>query len=53
MHTGREITISARKKRRFVARDGENALMMGPYHFKIRPGALHVRVPDAAAEKVT
>jgi diacylglycerol kinase family enzyme len=53
MHTGHQITISARKKRRLVARDGENALMMGPYHFKIRPGALHVRVPDAAAEKVT
>ncbi|WP_386679767.1 diacylglycerol/lipid kinase family protein [Loktanella sp. R86503] len=51
MYTGHKITISARKKRRLVARDGENAQMVGPYHFKMRAAALQVRVPDRAAKE--
>lgn len=39
MHTGHEITISARKKRLIIARDGQNETMVGPYRFTIRPPA--------------
>jgi predicted pyridoxine 5'-phosphate oxidase superfamily flavin-nucleotide-binding protein len=46
--TGREIDIETRRRNRRVARDGEREKMGGPYRFRLRQGALTVKVPNDA-----
>ncbi len=50
MHIGEEIVINTKRGRRLVARDGENERMEGPYTFRVRRDAIHVRVPNAGTE---
>jgi diacylglycerol kinase family enzyme len=45
-----ELTIETRRKRLRVAFDGEIDLMKGLLHYRIRPGALRVIVPENEAE---
>lgn len=40
-----EITILTRRRRQLVAHDGEKTQMKGPFHLKVRHGALKVLVP--------
>ena len=40
-----EVKIETRRKRLRVAFDGEVDIMEGPFHYRIRPGALRVMVP--------
>jgi YegS/Rv2252/BmrU family lipid kinase len=46
----REVTIETRHKRLRVAFDGEVDVMEGPLHYRIRPGALRVIVPENEEE---
>lgn len=48
--TGEEITIETKRAKRLIAYDGEKERMPGPYHFRLLPGGLTVRVPEAAEE---
>jgi diacylglycerol kinase family enzyme len=41
-----EVTIETRHKRLRVAFDGEVDLMEVPLHYRVRPGALRVMVPE-------
>ena len=43
-----EVTIETKHKRLRVAFDGEVDVMAGPLHYRIRPGALRVIVPENA-----
>lgn len=47
LYTGKEIDIETSRSNRLVARDGERERMKGPYHFRLRPEALTVKVPPA------
>ncbi len=47
LHIGTDILIETRRSNRLVARDGEREAMKGPYRFRVRHGALQVRVPGA------
>ena len=42
----KEVTIETRRKRLRVAFDGEVDLMEVPLHYRVRPGALRVMVPE-------
>lgn len=44
----KDAIIETRRKRMHVATDGEVTLMDTPLHYRVRPGALRVIVPDAA-----
>jgi diacylglycerol kinase family enzyme len=44
--TVREARIETHRRRLLVARDGEVAWMETPLHYRTRPGALRVRVPN-------
>ncbi len=44
------LVIATRHQRIRVSTDGEVTLMQTPLHYRIRPGALHVIVPVAAAD---
>ena len=46
---GRDVLVALRRRRRFVARDGERERMTGPFRFVVRPDALQVIVPAGAA----
>jgi diacylglycerol kinase family enzyme len=46
-HSAQEIWVETRRHKRLpVATDGEVTLMTTPLHYRIRPGALRVIVPD-------
>lgn len=45
-----ELTIKTRRKRLRVAFDGEVDLIEGPFHYRSRPGALRVIVPENKTE---
>jgi YegS/Rv2252/BmrU family lipid kinase len=47
----REATIETRRPRLHVATDGEVRTFDSPLRYRIRPRALRVRAPDAAAEQ--
>jgi diacylglycerol kinase family enzyme len=40
-----EVTIELSRPRASVALDGEVSVMRPPFHFRMRPGALHLIVP--------
>lgn len=46
---GTDILVETRRRRRHVARDGERALLTGPFRFRLRRDALRVLVPPDAA----
>ncbi|WP_323764976.1 diacylglycerol/lipid kinase family protein [Marinovum sp.] len=48
--TGADITIETRRNKRLIAHDGEKERMPGPYRFRLRQGALTVRVPQDAEQ---
>lgn len=48
--TGEEITIETKRNKRLIAHDGEKERMPGPYRFRLRQGALTVRVPHDAEQ---
>lgn len=45
-----DLVIETVPARRDVAHDGERTRMTGPFHLRVRPGALRVLVPAGAAE---
>lgn len=47
----KEIWIETRKSRLRVATDGEVNIMPTPLHYRVRPGALHVLVPEESDER--
>lgn len=47
----KEIWINTKHRRLRVARDGEVTLMLPPLHYRIRPLALRVLVPEESGEK--
>jgi diacylglycerol kinase family enzyme len=49
--TAKEITIDSRHKHLRVATDGEINLMRTPLHYRVRPGALRVIVPQNSEAK--
>ncbi|MBE2276859.1 MAG: NAD(+)/NADH kinase [Rhodobacteraceae bacterium] len=50
LSSGQEITIETRAPRRTVARDGERGRLSTPLHFRLRPGALKVIVPQGGGQ---
>jgi diacylglycerol kinase family enzyme len=46
---GRDVRIETRRRRRFVARDGERERMTAPFRFEMQPDGLRVIVPAAPA----
>lgn len=50
MLTAPELVVHTRHRRMRVATDGEVAWMETPLHYRVRPGALQVLVPGAAAK---
>lgn len=47
MFCAEEVVVESRRRHLPVATDGEVTRMRGPLHYRIRPGALKVRVPEA------
>lgn len=47
-----EVSIETKRRRVRVSTDGEVTMISPPLHYRIRPGALRVIVPDHAPEKV-
>ncbi|MGB7922248.1 MAG: diacylglycerol kinase family protein [Pyrinomonadaceae bacterium] len=45
-----QVWIETRRKRLHVATDGEVTIMETPLHYKVRPGALRVLVPEREAQ---
>jgi diacylglycerol kinase family enzyme len=41
-----EVWIETPRRRVHVSTDGEVAVMQSPFHYRVRPGALHVIVPE-------
>ena len=52
MLCGSEIEIHMKQRKRYVARDGEVAVMAGPYRLSRATSPIHIFVPDAAKESV-
>jgi len=46
--SGREVVVETRRRTRHLVRDGERSRVPGPYHFRLRPGALRVIAPAPA-----
>ncbi|HEX8096647.1 MAG TPA: diacylglycerol kinase family protein [Pyrinomonadaceae bacterium] len=46
----KELWVATRRTRLRVATDGEVTIMQTPLHYRVRPGALRVLVPEASAE---
>jgi diacylglycerol kinase family enzyme len=46
----REVTIAAWRRRLPVALDGEVTLLRTPLRYRVRPGALQVRIPGGGYE---
>ena len=47
----KEIWIETRRRRLRVATDGEVTIMQSPLHYRVRPGALRVRVPKVTSDE--
>ncbi len=46
---GGDVLVELRRRRRYVARDGERARMTAPFRFEVRPDALRVIAPAGEA----